>query len=106
MLLAAPYVAAQTAEYQSAVRDAAERYRGDVPSGFERQALSEPTRQRLRIERAGSEQSRAEALQHYMERADVARPYLELLKQTPPGPDRDRVFRELRRAVDALDKSL
>ncbi len=87
VLISASSAVAQTvSDYQSAVRDAAGKYRGDVPTGAERRAIGEFNRERVQIQRTGSGEERADALRRYMERAKLVRPYLDRLEKTPPGP--------------------
>jgi hypothetical protein len=87
-----------TGDYDAAIREATERYRGDIPTGHDRILLREQTGTE------GIVGDRARALKHYFEKADIYKPYLEEIEKTPPGPARDHLIEDLRNALEGKDK--
>lgn len=92
-------------DYDAAIRDATQRYRGDIPSSHDFILLRESVRERTEADRTLRERERVETIKRYMERAEFYRPYLQEIEKTPPGPVRDRLIENLLRIPKPADKT-
>lgn len=85
------------ANVDSAIREAIQRYRGDVPSPHDQKFFREYVQERQKIDRMVKQLETSEAVKYYMKKAHIYRPYLQAIERALPGPARDRAIEDLRR---------
>lgn len=90
---------------EAAIRDAAQKYPGDVPSEYDYRFFREHTRQRSETDRLVQSGERSDALRRYMEKAALYQPYLDKIQKAQSDSERDRVVEELRKFVKQTEKT-
>jgi hypothetical protein len=86
MVLAAMFIArsvlAQSIDYDGAIRDAAQRFRGDFPSRYEVTVFRDYKSWQADMDRASAARQRTEARKRYMDAATARHDELERMRAT------------------------